>query len=346
VRSSTTSLSTTSTRGLDRLIRVPDHHSGVIPERWRRRRKRVPSSTGKYPTDGGCRAVGQTGVVDQLSSELLGFAAEARVLIVNCDDFGMHDAVNAAVVESIENGIASSCSLMVPCPAAADAMQLLRERPHIAFGIHLALIRDLPEYRWGPAADKADVPSLLDPDTNELYVDTPVQRAALLAKAKLSDVERELRAQIDVVVEAGLAATHLDWHCLADGGRADIFDLAMALAKEYGLAARVWLDEGRRKAREQGKPVVDNAFLDSFSISLVDKAATYERMLRDLPFGLTEWAVHPARGTGEWQTIEPTGGRVRQTDHAFLTSPQAREILDHEGISVIDYRPLQQAWNA
>ena len=137
------------------------------------------------------------GVVDRLSSELLGFAPDARVLIVNCDDFGMHDAVNAAVVESIENGIASSCSLMVPCPAAANAMRLLRERPHIPFGIHLALIRDSSEYRWGPAAAKADVPSLLDPVTDELYVNAPAQRAALLAKAKLTEVERELRAQID-----------------------------------------------------------------------------------------------------------------------------------------------------
>ena len=175
----------------------------------------------------------------------------------------MHEAVNAAVVESIENGIASSCSQMVPCPAAAHAMSLLRERPHIPFGIHLALLRDRPECRCGPAADKADVPSLLDPDTNELYIDTPVQRATLLAEAKLSDVERELREQINGVVDAGLAPTHLDWHCLADGGRADIRDLSMALAKEYGLASRVWLDDGRRKAREQGKPVVVNPFVDS-----------------------------------------------------------------------------------
>jgi YdjC-like protein len=103
-------------------------------------------------------------VVDGLSSELLGFGRDARVLIVNCDDFGMNDAVNSAVVKSIENGIASSCSLIVPCPAAADAMRLLRERPHISFGIHLALIRESPEYGWGPAAAKADVPSLLDPE--------------------------------------------------------------------------------------------------------------------------------------------------------------------------------------
>ena len=283
--------------------------------------------------------------MDRRSSELLGFAPDARVLIVNCDDFGMHDAINAAVVDSIENGIASSASLMLPCPAAASAMRLLRERPHIPFGIHLALIRDSREDCWGPIAAKADVPSLLDPGTGELYVDTPAQRTALLAEARLTDIERELRAQIDAVVDAGLAPTHLDWHCLADGGRADILDLAMVLAEEYGLAARVWLDEGRRKAREQGKPVVDNAFLDSYAIGLDGRAGTCARMLRELPRGLTEWAVHPAHGDEPRQTIEPSGWQIRRSDHAFLTSAQAREILEQESITLIDYRPLQVAWN-
>jgi len=283
--------------------------------------------------------------MDRRSSELLGFAPDARVLIVNCDDFGMHDAINAAVVDSIENGIASSASLMLPCPAAASAMRLLRERPHIPFGIHLALIRDSREDCCGPIAAKADVPSLLDPGTGELYVDTPAQRTALLAEARLTDIERELRAQIDAVVDAGLAPTHLDWHCLADGGRADILDLAMVLAEEYGLAARVWLDEGRRKAREQGKPVVDNAFLDSYAIGLDGRAGTCARMLRELPRGLTEWAVHPAHGDEPRQTIEPSGWQIRRSDHAFLTSAQAREILEQESITLIDYRPLQVAWN-
>ena len=283
--------------------------------------------------------------MDRRSSELLGFAPDARVLIVSCDDFGMHDAINAAVVDSIENGIASSASLMLPCPAAASAMRLLRERPHIPFGIHLALIRDSREDCWGPIAAKADVPSLLDPGTGELYVDTPAQRTALLAEARLTDIERELRAQIDAVVDAGLAPTHLDWHCLADGGRADILDLAMVLAEEYGLAARVWLDEGRRKARDQGKPVVDNAFLDSYAIGLDGRAETCARMLRELPRGLTEWAVHPAHGDEPRQTIEPSGWQIRRSDHAFLTSAQAREILEQESITLIDYRPLQAAWN-
>jgi hypothetical protein len=54
------------------------------------------------------------------ASELPGFAPDARLLIVNCDDFGMHDAVDAAVVESIENGTASAWSLMGPVPRGGE----------------------------------------------------------------------------------------------------------------------------------------------------------------------------------------------------------------------------------
>lgn len=279
-----------------------------------------------------------------MDSELLGFPSDARVLILNCDDLGMHEAVNAGVLDAIENGVATSCSLMTPCPAAADGIKLLRERPHVHFGVHLCLIRDKNSYLWGPSAPKAAVPSLLDPETGELFTDTPVNRERMLRQARLGDVERELRAQIDPVVNAGLSPTHLDWHCLGDGGRADIFDLGLALAEEYGLAARVWLDEGRRKARALGKPVVDQAFLDSFTVDVNRKVETYERLLRGLPEGLSEWAMHPALGSDDWRAIEPTGWQIREGDHAFLTSDRARTLIAAEGIQVIDYRLLQNAW--
>ena len=282
----------------------------------------------------------------RLSSELLGFAPDARVLILNCDDFGMHDAINPAVIDSIENGVASSCTLMAPCPGAADAIRLLRERPHIPFGIHIALIRDKPDFRWGPVADRSEVPSLLDPNTNELYVDTAAGCAALVKSAELSQVEREMRAQIDFVIDAGLAPTHLDWHCLPAGaGRPDILDLALSLADEYGVAVRVWEEDGGQLCRAQNKPVVDRPGLDSFTVDVEDKAAIYERLLRNLPVGLNEWAVHPGHSTPAWQAIDKRW-RVRQTDHAFLTSSRASEIIDQEGIIVIDYRPLQAAWTA
>jgi len=118
------------------------------------------------------------------SSELLGFPPDARVLIINCDDFGMYHAVNAAVVRSIEEGIAKSCSLMVPCPWALHAMKLLRERPEISFGIHLTLLIDVPHYRWRPLTAREKVPSLLD-GTGQLFGWD--EMSELLAKARLDE---------------------------------------------------------------------------------------------------------------------------------------------------------------
>ena len=66
-----------------------------------------------------------------LSNELLGYPPHARLLIINADDFGIYPSVNRVVVWSIESGIASSCSLMPPCPGARQALHLLQERPHI-----------------------------------------------------------------------------------------------------------------------------------------------------------------------------------------------------------------------
>lgn len=274
------------------------------------------------------------------SSELLGFPSGARVLIVNNDDFGMYQAINDAVVDSIEDGIASSCSLMVPCPAAPHAMRLLRLHQGISFGIHLTLVCDTPGYLWGPVTAKGKVPTLLD-QAGELF--TPGQVPVLLARTRLDQVELEFRAQIDAVARAGLTPTHLDWHCLADGGREDTFDLTMALAGEHGLAVRVWLEPGRRKSRRQGLPVTDHEFLDSFSLGTDGKPARYAELLSALPAGLSEWAVHPSLGTPEPQAIDPAW-RVRHTDYEFLTSPAARDLLHHEGIVVIGYETLQHAW--
>jgi predicted glycoside hydrolase/deacetylase ChbG (UPF0249 family) len=275
------------------------------------------------------------------SSELLGFPPDARVLIINCDDFGMYHAVNVAVVRSIEEGIARSCSLMVPCPWALHAMELLGDHPEIPFGIHLTLLIDVPHYRWGPLTARERVPSLLD-EAGEMFAWD--RTSDLLARARLDEVELEFRAQIIRVVDAGLAPTHLDFHSLADGGRDDILDLTVALALEYGMAVRVWLEPGRQRLRARGLPVDDYPLMDSTRISLDGKAARFAELVHELPVGLSEWAVHPSLGNEESQAVDSLW-RQRQTDYEFLMSSEARELIREEGIEVIDYRPMQRAWS-
>lgn len=274
------------------------------------------------------------------SSELLGFPPDARLLIINADDLGMSEAINVAIIGAIEEGIASSCSLMAPCPAAGHAVDLLRRRPGIPFGIHLTLVCDSAATPWGPLCAREQVPSLLD-ETGGLF--EPARVLDLLARARIQDVEREFRTQIRAVLDAGLSPTHLDWHCLADGGRDDVFDLTVDLAEEHGLAVRAWSTRGRRELRRRGSPVTEHPFLDSFALDVDDKAAQYTEMLRGVPAGLSEWAVHPGLDDAASRATDD-GWRVRATDHEFLISPVARTIVHDEGIVVIDHRAVQRAW--
>ncbi len=168
---------------------------------------------------------------------------------------------------------------------------------------------------------------------------------AFLAQVEMDQLEVEFRAQIETVLTAGLRPTHLDWHALRIGGRADIFNLMLRLAKEYGLALRVMGRALIEKLQSQGLPTSDYDFLDSYLVDPVQKTARYVQMLRELPPGLSEWAVHPGLDNSELLALEPADNHERQTDFDFWTSQQAKDIVREEGIILVDYRTLQSVWS-
>jgi predicted glycoside hydrolase/deacetylase ChbG (UPF0249 family) len=274
-------------------------------------------------------------------SELLGVGADARLLIVNCDDLGMYRAVNFGIIEAVTSGVATTCSLMTPCPDASHAIKLLREHPRIPFGIHLTIVCDLPGHRWGPLASKEKVPSLLDADGEFFGVR---QLDELMAQARLDELELEFRAQIETVLREKLEPTHLDWHCFRDGGRDDVFELGIALAREYGLALRASDRDAQQRLKASGLPANDHPLLDSFSLETDGKPTRYAQLLRTLPPGLSQWAVHPALADDEARALDPDGWRVRQSDYEFLLSGQAHEIIARENIALLDYLRLREAW--
>lgn len=122
-------------------------------------------------------------------------------------------------------------------------------RPSSSLGVHLTVVAEFADYRWGPLAPRDEAPSLLD-ETGSFFGDD--RRAELLAGARLDEPRAEFRAQIGAVLAAGLRPTHLDWHCLRDGGRPDVFDLTLRLADEYGLALRVFDPTRGERLRRRG----------------------------------------------------------------------------------------------
>jgi hypothetical protein len=275
------------------------------------------------------------------TNRLLGYPVDARLLIINADDFGMCHAINEAIFRALKNGVLRSTTLMVPCPWALHAMHFLAGHPEIPFGVHLTVISDWVDYRWGPVSPREKVPSLID---KAGYFYNFEHMPEFLAQVRLDQLEMEFRAQIEVVLAAGLKPTHLDWHSLRIGGRADIFDVMLRLAREYGVALRVAGRSWTEKVQSQGFPTNDYDFLDSYLLDPADKSARYEQMLRELPAGLSEWAVHPGLDNAELLAIDPDGRHVRQRDFDFLMSQEAKDIVKEEDIILLDYRALQVLW--
>lgn len=277
-----------------------------------------------------------------LTNELLGYPADARLLMVNADDLGMFHAVNAAIFATLQAGIVTSCSIMAPCPWVGHALDWLHAHPDVRVGVHLTSISEQPLVRWGPVTPRSEVPSLVD-ETGSFYAEKRMSEA--IARADLAELEREYRAQIEAVLAAGLRPTHIDSHCGTHIRRDDIFAMTLRLAQEYQLALRVYIHPYIEQVQQLGLPTNDAPLLDSYSLPTTGKAARYAELLRRLPAGLNEWAVHPGFGNEELRAGMPSW-EVRQTDYDFVMSPEARAIIDAEGIILVDYAAMQQIWQA
>ena len=275
--------------------------------------------------------------------ELLGYPEDARLLLLNADDFGMCHSINVATVEAMRNGIVTTTSLMACCPWAWEAMQMLRDDASLPFGVHLTLVNEMPGYRWGPVSSKDAVPSIVNTDG---FFMSHAEIPKLYAQAEIGDVEREFRAQIDRVLGFGLAPTHLDWHCVIDGGRPDILELTLRLCEEHDLAMRVGVPEVRERLIVAGKPANDTPIIDGYNLPLDEKNAIWAQKLRALPAGFHQWAVHVSLGDAEAQAMEPTAWRVRKTDFDFFTSQEAKSLVEEAGIVLVDYREIQRLWAA
>ena len=65
-------------------------------------------------------------------AERLAYAPGDRLLIVNCDDLGSSHSANVATYQSMNRGVATSATLMVPCPWAREASAMFKDFPRSA----------------------------------------------------------------------------------------------------------------------------------------------------------------------------------------------------------------------
>src|SRR5687767_6281521 len=139
----------------------------------------------------------------------------ARRLIVTADDVGLHRGMTEGAIRAHREGIVTACSIVANGAAFDDAVERLRDTPSLEIGIHLTLVEERPltAMRF-PRKFTSFVP---------LY---------LARRITIGAIERELRAQIEKVLAAGLTVTHLNGHQHLHL-LPRIFSLLKRLANEY-----------------------------------------------------------------------------------------------------------------
>ncbi|HTF19976.1 MAG TPA: ChbG/HpnK family deacetylase, partial [Chryseolinea sp.] len=94
----------------------------------------------------------------QTWAEQLGYPKDARVLILHVDDAGMSLDSNEGAIKAMTEGVATSVSVMMPCPWVPGFVSFLKQHPLTDAGLHLTLTSEWDNYRWGPLAGKPAVP--------------------------------------------------------------------------------------------------------------------------------------------------------------------------------------------
>jgi predicted glycoside hydrolase/deacetylase ChbG (UPF0249 family) len=276
------------------------------------------------------------------TAERLGYAADARVLILNADDFGMCHDQNEGVMRGLKEGLFTSSTILVTCPWFEEAAAFARSNPDADLGVHLTLTAEWDTYKWGPVSPRYAVPSLVD-QRGYLWQTVP----QVYEHARLDQAEAELRAQIEKALAAGIDVTHLDSHMGTLQLRADYHEIYARLAAEYRVPIRL---ASRKLMRDQMPAVLDQ--LDNSRVvtpdhlvfhgpSKVEETESYwTTLIRSLFPGVTEILCHPARARDELKSCARDAFQ-READFRYFTSEKTRRLLADEGVELIGYRRLR-----
>lgn len=285
-----------------------------------------------------------------------------KQLILNADDFGLTRGVNEGIIRAHRQGILTSATLMATGPAFDDAVARAKAEPGFGVGCHLVLVGGTP------LSMPAEIPSLVDA-SGRLPRTLPEFVAKVTSGSVRSrDIERELRAQIKKIRQAGIEPSHLDTHKHTHAHPV-VMNALGRVARDLGITrvrkpaedlAASWQTQstGARSWSSLASAAAVRAIAPWFG-SLARKyglrtpghflglamtgrlsARALSQLIETLPDGSTEIMLHPGICDAD---LAATGSRLqqqRQLEMESLLAPEVRHAVQRNGIRLITYRDL------
>ncbi len=160
----------------------------------------------------------------------------ARRLIVNADGFGFTYGNNRAIFDALKAGVVRSISVNANFPAVEEVARVIREFPRVSVGIHFNLAVGRPVSDPAGRDIRQLVMAFRQAARQGWQVFEPAEfvRALLTGRIRLTEIRRELEAQIGVLRGLGVCPSHWDGHNnehLLPG----YFEMAIAVARGAGI---------------------------------------------------------------------------------------------------------------
>ncbi|MDX1637651.1 MAG: polysaccharide deacetylase family protein [Balneolaceae bacterium] len=303
-------------------------------------------------------------------AEKLGYPEGTKVVILHIDDVGMSHDSNRGAIKALEEGVANSLSIMMPCSWVPEFAHYYRRHPGLDAGLHLTLTSEWETYRWGPITSTA-CPSLVDErGAFHASVDEVVQHA------DLNDVEKEIRAQIELARNMGIDPTHMDTHMGTMFATPEFTRIYVTLGIEYGIPIMLpgghntlisreseisgheqkQLQKAGQQLWEAGLPVLDDLHNFSYGWKVPPEMAGDDPVLQqywtqkyidsfdELQPGITMVITHCTDPSETFSSISDSGP-LRKADLLAMTSPGLASYFEREQIILATWKELQKRRN-
>ncbi len=277
-------------------------------------------------------------------AERLGHPRDAKLLILHADDLGVAHSENAASFDALLKGGINSASIMMPTPWVTEVAAFSKANPTADLGLHLVMTSEWETFRWGGLAPTDKTPSLHDPDGT-----MPRQTQVVATRAKLDEVERELRAQIDRAYAIGLKPTHVDSHMGALFNTPGLFATYVKVARSYRLPFLAFIGA----PSPAGQSVLQPGDIFPDTVIVADNVPKerwnqfYLDALKNLKPGLSEILFHLGYDDAELRAVtvnhEAYGSAWRQRDIDLVSSAEWKQALKDNKVVLVTWREIQNA---
>ena len=135
-----------------------------------------------------------------------------KEIIIQAHDVGLLNEFNLGAIELYNFGLVKNYTFITASPFFNDAVKYFKDKKNISLGVHLALIAEWNDFKFGPVSPREKVSSLLDKDGN--FFNT--EEEFISNNPEISEIIIEINAQIDKAVNGGLDIVSIEGHAGLD----------------------------------------------------------------------------------------------------------------------------------